>query len=486
MATQEVGAVEKEALFGFLPVLKHERVYGTWDYIALQICYGIAAWAFLVGSFTGLVLGAKQAIPAIFIGESLPLGVMAFYAILFARYGVDQFLLPRATFGPKGNNLMLLLWIPINWGWIAYASFLFGEAAIKLLVQINAPLPSWLMTEEVGATVWAILAFWLGLLPAWLGPFAVRMFTRIAAPLMTIVLLGLIFNAIFVEGLGKIFTLPARQPGEDAALNMALAIEWNAGLGFAWAFYYGQWSRIAKNETAAYHGPYWGWGPIMCIAVIFATFTMLLTGDLDPTAWMIAVGGTTYGVIGLILMAVANVTSNTLLIYTQAIPVKYTWPRLPWLWAVLTTAPAMLLFTKTVFTNYNVFLTAVGVLWTIYPAILMSDFFVLRRGKFNLRDLYFRGENIRYWGGFNPAALIMFPIGFAFYFWIFNPVAAAPGSFPFFPFFKYFTGLIPTFVLVFLLYPVAMKLFGFWEKQRAYARGLAGTVAGGTGGTSGR
>lgn len=38
------------------------------------------------------------------------------------------------------------------------------------------------------------------------------------------------------------------------------------GLGFAWTYYWGQWSRLAKTELAASHGPWWGWGPrhVLC------------------------------------------------------------------------------------------------------------------------------------------------------------------------------------------------------------------------------
>lgn len=37
-------AIEKEVLFGALPVLAEERVYGFIDYIWLQAAYGIASW----------------------------------------------------------------------------------------------------------------------------------------------------------------------------------------------------------------------------------------------------------------------------------------------------------------------------------------------------------------------------------------------------------------------------------------------------------
>lgn len=466
-------AIEKEILFGFLPVLEKERVYGYWDYIAVQVCFGIAAWAFLTGSFMGYVVNAREVIPIALLGTALPCALMAFTGILFSRYGVDQFLLPRATLGPKGNLLVLFFWIPINWGWIAYASFLFGESTIKLLAAINAPFPAWLVSEWPGATIWALVAYWLGFWPAWKGPLAVKWFTRLGAPLLTVVLLGLIFNAVFVVGLKEIFTFPPVNPYEGLLTNRAYAIEWAAGLSFGWAFYYGQWSRLAKTETAAYHGPFWGWGPIIAIAVIFAAFTMLITGDPDPSAWMISVGGTAYGVLALAIMAVANITSITVLIYSQSIPVKYTWPKMSWLKASLVSAPGMILFFKPVFDNFNVFLTLVGVIWTVYPAVLFSDFILLKKGKFNFKQLYLGGPKYRYFNGWNLIAMAMFPIGFLFYLMLNNPlgsyvetlgIARALEKIHFFPqVFNYTTGLVPTFIFIMALYYVTMRIFGSVE-----------------------
>ena len=63
MATKEY--VKKDVYFTVLPCRKGERIYRFWDLLAIQICFGIGAWFFLIGSQTGMWLSAKQAIPAI-------------------------------------------------------------------------------------------------------------------------------------------------------------------------------------------------------------------------------------------------------------------------------------------------------------------------------------------------------------------------------------------------------------------------------------
>lgn len=81
--------VDVEVQFGFLPAKKSEREFGLWDFIFIQVGFGIAAWCFLVGGYTGLVLDAKNSIAAILFGNAFPVFLIIPIAIYFTRYGID-------------------------------------------------------------------------------------------------------------------------------------------------------------------------------------------------------------------------------------------------------------------------------------------------------------------------------------------------------------------------------------------------------------
>ena len=101
--------VEREAQFGFLPTARSERPFGLWDYLAVQVGFGIAAWCFLVGGLTGSVLDAQTAIPVILLGNAFPVFLIAPLALLFARYGVDTFIGVRAALGYRGADIFFLI-----------------------------------------------------------------------------------------------------------------------------------------------------------------------------------------------------------------------------------------------------------------------------------------------------------------------------------------------------------------------------------------
>src|SRR5690606_17140512 len=132
-------AIREEMYFNLTPLRRRDRIYGGWDFLAVQICFGIAAWFFLTGSLTGLTVPAREALPIILFGNSVPLLLVAALAVMFARYGVEHWLGSAAVFGHRFKDVWLLVYITSSFGWIAYASFLFGQSATRFLAVFNGP-----------------------------------------------------------------------------------------------------------------------------------------------------------------------------------------------------------------------------------------------------------------------------------------------------------------------------------------------------------
>lgn len=57
-------AIRDELYVNLVPVRAGERIYGLGDFLAIQICFGIAAWFFLVGSLTGLTVRSTESAAA--------------------------------------------------------------------------------------------------------------------------------------------------------------------------------------------------------------------------------------------------------------------------------------------------------------------------------------------------------------------------------------------------------------------------------------
>lgn len=462
--------VTREVFFNLLPVRRSERVWGMWDFLAIQICFGIAAWFFLVGSLTGLTVSAQEAVPIILVGNVFPLFLIAPLAVMFARYGVEQWVGSSAVLGHVFRDVWLVVYITSSFGWIAYASFLFGESAIKFIGFFD--VSGWYTAESSGAIVFAIFATVVGVSIAFFGPKVLKWFTRLAALFLLAVLAWFIFEVLVTFGAGTIYAAEPAEPFEDLAWSRASAIEFNVGLGFSWALWYGQWTRLAKSESAAYHGCLWGWGLLACTAGVFSAFVALALGTFDPSEWIVALGGTVVALLGLCLFAIANISSVAMLVYPMAITLRSRLPRLPWLAAVLiVSVPALGLENSTVFNKYGVYLAYIALITGTYGGIFIADYLVVNRGRsaWSLRAIYDRQSKYRYWHGFNPAAVLATAAAVVFYLMTLDPWSwtSRTGWFP------YITAGVPSFLVAFVVYAVVMRV---WVLNAMEARERAAPV----------
>ena len=444
--------IVKEVYFSLLPTKRSERIYGFGDFLAVQISFGIAAWFFLVGGFTGLWVKASHAIPIVLFGNIVPLLLASPIAILFARYGTEQFLGHRALFGQRGSDVWVIIYLTSSVGWIAYAALLMGSSTWKLLEAMG--VSGILATENPGMILWAFVGSVIGGYIAWRGPGFLKWALRIAAAFLLIVLIILIVELFAVYGVEKIFTTPPPEPFEDPAWSIASAIEVNVGLGFSWAFWYGQWTRLAKTERAAYHGCWLGWGLLASTAGIFSALTAILVGSFDPTDWLIAYGIPWVTIVCLFLILVANISSIACLIYPMSITTRTRWPRFRWtpIIVVFVVASIVLEAIPGVFESYNKYLAIISLLTGVYSGIAVADY-LITRGTLKLRALYDRKRGYRYWRGFNISAVIATIVAAVFYLTTLEPISwtSANGLFP------YITAGIPAYFIAFVIYYVLTK-----------------------------
>lgn len=450
-------AIKSEVHTNLVPLRSKERIYGGWDFLAVQICFGIAAWFFLVGSLTGLTVPAREAVPIILFGNAFPLLLISVMAVLFARYGVEHWQGSSAVFGHRLKDVWLVVYITSSFGWIAYASFLFGQSAMRFLEPLGAPAA---LTEgSRGAIAFAIVATALGAFVAYLGPTVLAWFTRISAVFLLVVLVFFIWIVFTRFGISEVFAAEPAEPMQSTAWSRASAIEFNVGLGLSWAFWYGQWTRLARSESGAFHGCMWGWGVLAATAGIFGAFVALATGIYDPSEWIATLGGG-FAALGLLLFGVANISSVTALVYPMSVTVRTRFPKVHWgVAVVICSAPAVLLENPTVFENYGIYLAYIALVTGTYGGIMVADYLLVSRGvhAWQLRDIYVTGPTSRYWyvAGFNPAALIATVAGAAFYLWTLNPYTWTSGN----GLFPYITAGLPSYFVAFLVYAVLMRLW---------------------------
>ncbi len=438
--------IADEAVRGILPALPKERVWGTGDHVLVQTAFSIATWLFMMGAWTGFAVPAYPAIFAAILGNSAVMFFISYKAKIYARYGVDEFIGARSAFGSRGGNEAFMgLFVAMNMGWISIPVVMFGYAWTRAAESFDVVIgPYW---------IYALICFILAMIIVYIGPTAMTWMTRISAPAMMALIAGFSWHMVTTVGWKAIAAIRPEGFFGDRSLDYAWAIEGNVGLGFSWTGYYGSYYRLCKSERTAYYGTFLGWGVLWGVLCIPGIFVALLIGSLDPTDWMIAIGGPVYGLVGLALLILANVTSAACVIYAQTVAVRTIKIDLKWRTALLTNIPALILvFLPAAYESYGGFVTLIGAVMGPFGSVLLVDVLFIHKGKYNLLELYNRKGNYYYWGGVNWIAFLCAIIGLVMSFSIFNPLTFV------FPFpwsaaiFKYITASAPSAIVAGLLY----------------------------------
>jgi nucleobase:cation symporter-1, NCS1 family len=203
------------------------------------------------------------------------------------------------------------------------------------------------------------------------------------------------------------------------------------------------------------------------IGEIVGLMAALALGDADPTVWMIPLGGAALGILALVWIAFANVTSIVSIIYSTCLALKQvggsalarvSWAMLDRLCS--SSCPAVLtLWPGLIYDNFFQFLYWSGVAFAPLSAIYIADYFIMRRQRLDLRAIYDTGPHApyTYWGGFNIAALIALALGSLSYILLLNPATLVQ----YIPGFDYLTASIPAFVVAGVVY---LFLTAVWVK----------------------
>jgi nucleobase:cation symporter-1, NCS1 family len=429
--TQQEGNPEQEAAFSTLPVLREERIWGFGDFTWVNIGLAIATWAFLIGGSTALFVGAKAGIAAILIGNVIAVPLMALATCVpSGKYGLEQYTALRSVFGKNGTRLIVFGFVAlIEMGWAAVLAIMFGRATTNVANEAFGMNASPNGAFVIAMALVAIAVSWFVLVK---GPVSIKWFNRIVAPGLTVVTLMMLVLIFFQASWGELLAAEPIEPFGDPALDFMIAVEFNLAAGFSWWPVMGSLARLTRTQRAAFWPNMLGLYAAAAVASIVGLLAALALGDSDPTVWMVPLGGAALGILALVFVAFANVTSIVSIIYSTCLAIRLAGGKLlePVSWAVLTGAffliPAIaVFFPSSIYDNFFRFLVYTSLGFAPLSGVYLADFFFLRRGRLRVRDLYEPSSRSRYafWGEFNPAAIAAVIVGAIVYYVLLNPLS---------------------------------------------------------------
>ncbi len=433
-----------------LPTLASERIWGFWSFTSVNIGLAIATWAFLSGGTLAVFVGAETAIAASVIGNLIGVVLVSLTTCIpSAKYGLEQYTALRSVFGGAGSRALVLVLFPLAAaGWNAVLAIMFGRAVVNVS---NSALgtdfgPAGGMV--IAAALFAILASWLLLVK---GPVSIEWVNKFVAPalvVMTVVMLGAIFTE---HSWADLLAAEPLAPVGDPGLDWMMALELSLGVGFSWWTIMGNLARLTTTQRTAFWPNMLGLFLASVVAGVVGSFAALVLGDADPTVWMVPLGGAVLGVIALVFVAFANVTSMVGQTYSGSLAIRRAGGtparRLPWpVLAGLLFAPAALVvfWPAAIYDNYFKFLAWVSLILAPLCAVYFVDFFLLRKRTLHVRAMYEPEGVSRYsfWRGVNPVAFLAVAAGAVTYYLLLNPLTFESASV-----FRYTTATLPAFLV---------------------------------------
>lgn len=451
----EIQGIEQSGL----PLTKADRHWTQRQLFVVLLVAACATWCYIIGEYVGYYLNLPMGFAALTAGSMIGMLLVTLAVVPPAtRYGIDSIASARPQFGNRGWMITVFLQYVSIIGWNSLLLIFFGKSVAQLLTTMG-------VADAESTTL------------------IVRVVSAMACGGVFLVLLGgatgvervsmLLFFFIVGIGLWMTWMLLTQQADAIAAAKPSAAsgsLQWDYVTGIeigivsllSWWPYIGAMVREAPDAHTATLPSMLGMGLPVPILSLVGLASILALQTSDPSAWLVQLGGPTYGAIALIFVIAANLGTAIAGVYATGVGLRQV-PALaktPWsviiLLGLIPVAAVSILVPDLFFANFGTFLAFIGVFFAPLCAIQIVDYFLLRGQRINIRGLYQSGPGtpFEYWAGFNPAAILAMAAGFGTYLYLLNPVSYASHT----PY-EYLTASLPTAFVGGVVYLIATLLF---------------------------
>ncbi len=425
------------------PVALPRRTWTTYNYLALWIgmSINIPSWALAAG-LIAIGMDWVQAIITIGLGNLIVLIPMLLISHSGTKYGIPYPVVSRAAFGVWGANLPALLRAGVACGWFgiqtwigALAVFGIGTAIFnELLGEDNFWSSAGTISIGIGDAAAQPWSMWLSFLIFWavniliilFGMNAVKRFENWAAPFLVVVFTGLmIWMVVQAGGLGPVVEQAGTLGwGPDFWAVFPISLMGMIAFWSTLSLNMPDFTRFGRSQREQMVGQAAGLPTTMTLfpllGVLTVSATVVVYGEAiwDPTALVSRIDNTLIVVFMLFTFAIATLSTNVAAnVVSPSYDFSNAWPSkisfrtggiitgiigiliMPW---NLLATPELYIFT---------WLGTYGGLTGAIAGVLIADYWLIRRTKLKLADLYRPTGIYRYAGGWNWRALVALIVG---------------------------------------------------------------------------
>jgi nucleobase:cation symporter-1, NCS1 family len=365
-----------------------------------------------------------QAVGTILLGNLVVLVPMILNAHAGAKYGIPFPVFVRASFGVRGANLPAVLRALVACGWFGIQTWIGGQA-IHSMLKILSP-----SMANVPGSIWiCFFSFWLlNMAVIWRGIDTIRFLEGVGAPFMLGVgLLLLWWITGKAGGFGPVLSTPSKFQTLGEFLPVFVP-SLTAMVGF-WAtvaLNIPDFTRYATSQRAQVIGQTLGLPTAMTlysfigVAVTSASVVLFGTAIWDPVELIGRFNEPFIAFVALIAILIATLNTNVAAnVVSPSNDFSNLNPRLISFrtGGMITGVVGVMMMPWKLLGDYGsyIFGWLIGYSGLLGPiaGTMIADYYLLRRGKLNVDDLYRRGGEYEYKNGVNYRAVACLLLGIA-------------------------------------------------------------------------
>jgi nucleobase:cation symporter-1, NCS1 family len=412
------------------PVPSDKRTWTTYNYFALWIgmSHNLATYT-LAASLIAVGMSPWQALLTIAVGNVVVLIPMLLNSHAGTKYGIPFPVFARAFYGLRGANLPAVLRALVACGWFGIQTWLGGQGVYVILGKLAGH--GWTAAAQFGGQPWTLwlsfAVFWViqvGII--WRGMDAVRRFENWAAPAVLVVFLALLaWILVKAGGPGPLLSAPSKLGWGSkfwpvfAPSLMAMIAYWSTlSLNIP------DFTRFSRSQRGQAAGQVLGLPTTM---TFFSLLAILITSGAakiyhttiwDPVQLGARLSNPAVVIIGLLTVLIATVSVN---VAANVVSPSYDFSNLAprvisfRVGGIITGVVGVLLQPWRLLSSANIYIFTwlgfYGGLIAAVAGVLVAGYWVLRRTRLSLADLYRPGGSYWYHAGWNWTAVLATVVG---------------------------------------------------------------------------
>lgn len=419
MSTDSTAGKSKHEYAAIEPVPQQDRNLNSWDMFATWVGANANNGTWFVGG----VVAATAFLPSLYVtalANPVAYVVLALIGFIGFRVGVSTMALTRPAFGVKGSFLPSLLNTTQFIGWTAVNTFI---AAISISFICKEWL-GWPALGEPGGNTTMLIGIVvmsaLHLISIATGHHSVKIVERIGVGLVIVLAIWESFVVFQNVSLSQII---AWRPPADKAMPIGSAMDIMAAFSLGWVPAIAEFTRYCQTKTSATWVPMIGaniglfWFALVGIVVTIGA--AITTGTYDPNNSdpSTVVSKLGLGIVAFLVIIITSTTANAINLMAAGISLTNITPKIkaiPALWTVTAVAAAVTavpLYIGGFLHSFILFLDYIGMVFGPVFAIVIVDYYLISRQKYDPAALAAVGGKYWFKDGFNWTALIVWAIG---------------------------------------------------------------------------